>query len=64
MMTTGGNIVLFAIFIFLGIFLFHLYSSRLKKKRGGLDLSLLCIYSFFFSSPYFTIFYASMRLTV
>ena len=27
-------------------------------------MSLLCIYPFFFSSPYLTIFYASMRLTV
>ena len=56
MMTTGGNIVLFAIFLFLGIFLFHLYSFRLKKKKGGFRLVLIVYIPFLFFISLFNYF--------
>ena len=59
MMTTGGNIVLFAIFLFLGIFIFHLYSSRLKKKRGGFRLVLIVYILFLF---FISLFYYFLRI--
>ena len=58
MMTTGGNIVLFAIFLFLGIFLFRLYSFRLKKK-GGFRLVLIVYIPFLF---FISLFYYFLRI--
>ena len=58
MMTTGGNIVLFAIFLFLGIFLFRLYNFRLKKK-GGFRLVLIVYIPFLF---FISLFYYFLRI--